>query len=59
MVPKMLAPEVTSRLCRGKPNTHQFYVTMNNFKGGLMDAVSRLYRLSSENWVGAHIQMRS
>jgi hypothetical protein len=34
-------------------------VTINNFRGGLMDAVSGLYRLSSENWVGAHIQMRS
>jgi hypothetical protein len=59
MMPEMLALEVTSGLCRGKPNTHQLYVTMNNFKGGLMDADSRLYRFNSENWVGMHRQVRS
>jgi hypothetical protein len=35
------------------------YVTMNKFKGGLMDTVSRLYRFNSENWVGMHRQVRS
>jgi hypothetical protein len=32
---------------------------MNSLKGGLMDADSRLYHFNSENWVGAHIQVRS
>jgi hypothetical protein len=35
------------------------YVTMNKFKGVLMDAASGLCHFNSENWVGMHKQMRS
>jgi hypothetical protein len=41
------------------PRPISLYVTMNKFKGGLMDTVSRLYRSNSENWVGMHRQVRS
>jgi hypothetical protein len=42
-VPEMLALEVTSRLrAEVSPIPIIFYVTMNKFKGGLMDAVSGL-----------------
>jgi hypothetical protein len=35
------------------------YVTMNKFKGGLMDTDLGLYRFNSESWAGMHKKMRS
>jgi hypothetical protein len=34
------------------PRPISLYVMVNILKGGLMDAVSRLYRFNLENWVG-------
>jgi hypothetical protein len=59
-VPEMLAPEVTSSDCgRGKPDTHQNFMSQVGYKKGQMGAVSRKYRLNSEKWTGMHKQVRS
>jgi hypothetical protein len=42
-----------------RPIPISFYVTMNKFKGGLMDADSGWYHFNSENWVGKNKQVRS